>query len=225
MIITGRAQQARSQSHHMGHTPHMGHSTSRANPEGTSAPTGPDGRSAPGSMPEPGRLQPGQLPSADACGHFGLRIARDGTWYYHGSPIGRKAIPTLFARVLRREDDGSFWLVTPVERGRIDVDDAPFVAVALAVRQEAGRQRLLFTTNLDEEVTAGPEHELRLAEPDPGAGEDAGGTPYLHVRRGLEARLTPAVWYQLADLAVAEGEALGVWSDGVFFALAAVYEA
>ena len=162
---------------------------------------------------------PNDLPPADACGHFGLRIARDGTWYYHGSPIGRKAIAKLFATVLRREDDGSYWLVTPAERGRIDVDDVPFVAVALDVRHEGGRQQLVFTTNLVDEVAAGPEHRLWI---DPGAGAE-GGTPYLHVRRGLNARLSRPVYYQLADLAVVEetgaGRGYGVWSEGVFFPL------
>jgi uncharacterized protein len=124
---------------------------------------------------------------------------------------------------LRREDDGSFWLVTPAERGRIEVEDAPFVAVALDVRQDGGRQQLVFTTNLDEEVVAGPKHRLWVAPPAPGATQGEGGTPYLHVRRGLDARLARPVYYQLVDLAVAEetehGSAYGVWSDGLFFPL------
>jgi hypothetical protein len=197
----------------------MGRAMSRASTS-DAKPAHPDAPArATAALPEAGRL-----PATDPCGHFGLGIARDGTWYYHGSPIGRKAIAKLFARVLRREDDGSYWLVTPAERGRIDVEDAPFVAVALDVRQAEGRQQLVFTTNLDDEVVAGPEHRLWLEPPPAGAAEGEGGAPYLHVRRGLNARLTPAVWYQLAELAVTEetpeGPKLGVWSDGVFFPLA-----
>ena len=175
-----------------------------------------------------GKHEPGRAPApaerpADECRQLGLRIARDGTWYYHGSPIGRKAIPKLFATVLRREDDGSYWLVTPAERGRIEVEDAPFVAVALDVRQDGGRQQLVFTTNLDDEVVAGSEHRLWVEPPAPGAAENEGGTPYVDVRRGLNARLARAVYYQLVDLAVAEetaeGFVYGVWSDGMFFPL------
>lgn len=164
----------------------------------------------------------GDLTAADACGHFGLRIAHDGTWFYHGSPIGRKAITKLFASVLRREDDGTYWLVTPAERGRIDVDDAPFIAVALDVAVEQGRPRLNFTTNLDDEVTAGPEHRLWINSRNH-IYEGDGGVPYLHVRAGLNARLSRSVYYQLAELAVEEqterGPVLGVWSAGTFFPL------
>lgn len=170
-----------------------------------------------------GRPGAPELPPADACGHFGLRIARDGTWYYHGSPIGRKAIAKLFATVLRREDDGSYWLVTPAERGRIDVDDAPFVATELEVRQEMGRQQLIFTTNLDRVVTADAEHRLRVEPwPDRGASGE-GGTPYLHLGAGLDARLSRPVYYQLAEIAevreTERGPAYGVWSEGIFFPL------
>ncbi len=165
------------------------------------------------------------LPPVDSCGDFNLRIAHDGTWFYHGTPIGRKAITKLFASVLRREDDGSYWLVTPAERGRIVVDDVPFVAVALDVEHKMGRQCLTFTTNLDEVVTADADHQLWIAPPPAGAPADGdiGGIPYLHVRGGLNARLARAVYYQLAELAVVEqqdGRAVfGVWSNGTFFCL------
>jgi hypothetical protein len=157
-----------------------------------------------------------------------MRIARDGTWFYHGSPIGRKPLVKLFASVLRRETDGSYWLVTPVERGRIVVDDAPFVAVALDVEDGAeggGRDQILvLRTNLDESVAIGPERPLRVAE-DARTGEPS---PYVLVREGkdgrpgLEALIARPVFYQLVELAVpdqADPQRLGVWSKGTFFAL------
>jgi hypothetical protein len=152
------------------------------------------------------------------CGEFDLRIARDGTWYYRGSPIGRLPLVKLFASVLRREADGAYWLVTPAERGRIAVEDAPFVAVELTVGGEGRDRQLIFRTNLDDIVTAGPDHPLRV-ETAP-SGEPA---PYILVRGGLEARLSRPVFYELVELAVDEdiaGETqFGVWSDGVFFRL------
>ena len=151
------------------------------------------------------------------CGHFDMRIGRDGTWYYRGSPIGRKPLVTLFSSVLKRDPDGQFWLETPVERGRIDVDDAPFTAVELDVIGQGPEQRLIFRTNLDETVTAGPENPLRVAF-DESTGEPS---PYVHVRDGLEALLTRPVYYQLAELAEPKSGTgpLGVWSYGMFFGL------
>jgi len=147
-----------------------------------------------------------------------IKIARDGTWYYRGSPINRPALVKLFASVLRREDDGSYWLVTPAERGRVVVEDAPFIAVALDVEGEGRNQRLIFRSNLDEIVAAGPEHRLRIETADDGT-----PAPYVLVRPGLEARLARPVFYQLADLGAEEtidGERkFGVWSDGIFFEL------
>jgi hypothetical protein len=147
-----------------------------------------------------------------------MRIAHDGTWYYRGSPINRPALVKLFASVLRRENDGSYWLVTPAERGRVVVEDAPFIAVALDVEGEGRDQRLIFRSNLDEIVAAGPEHGLRIETADDGT-----PAPYILMRPGLEARLTRPVFYQLADLGAAEtidGETrFGVWSDGMFFEL------
>lgn len=163
------------------------------------------------------------LPPVDSCGDFNLRIGHDGTWFYHGSPIGRKAITKLFASVLRREDDGSYWLVTPVERGRIAVDDVPFVAVSLEVRMQMGQQRLIFTTNLDEVVTADADHGLWVEPVRADASPETGGTPYIHVRDGLNARLSRPVYYQLAELAVVDQQdgqsVFGVWSAGRFFVL------
>lgn len=153
------------------------------------------------------------------CGHFDMRIGRDGTWYYRGSPIGRKPLVTLFSSVLKRDADGQYWLETPVERGRIDVDDAPFTAVELDATGQGRDQILIFRTNLDEMVTAGAKNQLRIAF-DESSGEPS---PYIHVRDGLEALLTRSVYYQLAELAVMDpGKGLfGVWSNGMFFALEA----
>jgi hypothetical protein len=147
-----------------------------------------------------------------------MRIARDGTWHYRDSPIGRPRMVELFASVLRRDDD-RFYLVTPAEKLSIQVDDAPFVAVEMTVHGAAEAQVLVFRTNVGEEVMAGPGHALRFVV-DPESGEPA---PYLHVRDRLEALLTRPVFYDLVDLAVereADGQVwLGVWSAGTFFPL------
>src|SRR6185437_14070589 len=97
------------------------------------------------------------------CGHFDIRIARDGSWFYRGSPIQRIALVKLFSTVLQRDSDGQYWLATPVERGRIDVDDVPFVAVEMTVESRDGQAALSFRTNIDEIVTLGPDHPLRIA--------------------------------------------------------------
>ena len=153
---------------------------------------------------------------------FGLRIARDGRWFHQGSPIERLALVRLFATVLRREPDGSYWLVTPVERGRIEVEDVPFVAVELAVDGRGAGRRLSLRSNLDEWMTVGRGHPLRARRPaDQPA--DAGFVPYVEVRDGLEARLARPVYYELMELAeehqVGAEIRLGVWSDGCFFPL------
>jgi hypothetical protein len=184
------------------------------------------GLSMPGAgrrpRPGPGAGMPRLVPE---CGHFSMRIARDGTWHYRGSPIGRKELVCLFASVLKREEDGSYWLETPVERGRIEVEDAPFVAVEMWWRNCADpfspnpepRQCLTFRTNLDEMVTADAQHPIRVVI-DPKSREPR---PYITVRPGLEARINRAVFYELVALAepeTVEGKALlGVWSEGVFF--------
>jgi uncharacterized protein len=153
---------------------------------------------------------------------FGLRIARDGSWWHEGRPIGRIALARLFATVLRREADGSYWLVTPVERGRIEVEDVPFVAVELAATGAGREQRVRLRTNLDEWVTVGEEHPLRLRRIASGAGDQA-LVPYVEVRPGLEARLARPVYYQLVELGEERREGgrtrFGVWSGGRFFAL------
>lgn len=159
------------------------------------------------------------------CGDFDMRIARDGTWFYRGSPIGRKPLAKLFSSVLRREADGSYWLVTPYERGRIIVDDAPFTAVELTAAGSGRGQTLTFRTNLDDEVTADAQHPLRVAH-DPETGEPS---PYIMVRNGLEARLVRSVYYQLVELGEERREGgaaiLGVWSNGQFFPLGSLEDA
>jgi uncharacterized protein len=157
--------------------------------------------------------------SAENCREFAIRIARDGTWFYHGSPIGRKPLVRLFSTVLRRAPDGSYWLVTPAESGRIEVEDAPFTAVSLEARGVGRDQELVFRTNVDDEVAAGPDHPIRVAD------HDGAPRPYVMVREGLEALILRPVFYQMVDLAVERMEAdktvLGVWAGGAFFALGA----
>ncbi len=152
------------------------------------------------------------------CGDFGIRILRDGTWLYHGSPITRKPLVRLFSTVLRREPDG-FWLVTPVERGRIIVDDAPFTAVEMSIEGAGPDQRIAFRTNLDDTVTADAAHPLRV-ELDPDTGEPS---PYVEVRDGLEALIVRSVYYELVDRGetrMLDGEeSYGIWSAGTFFRL------
>jgi hypothetical protein len=157
------------------------------------------------------------------CGDIGMRIGPDGTWHYQGSPIARKELVCLFSGVLRREADGSFWLVTPAERARITVDDAPFVAVELfhcpGSAENGFQQAISFRTNVDQVVTAGPTHPIRLARP---PGSDV-PVPYVLVRDGLEARISRAVYYELVAHAVPEtvdgARILGVWSRSTFFPL------
>lgn len=159
---------------------------------------------------------PSALPS---CGDFDIRIARDGTWFYRGSPIGRKPLVKLFSTVLRRDENGEFWLVTPVERGRVIVEDAPFTAVEVSVEGKERAQILKFRNNVDDWVEAGPDHPIRVAIA-PGSGEPS---PYILIRDRLEALILRSVYYRLVDLAVArrhEGEdTLGLWSKGIFFPL------
>ena len=154
-------------------------------------------------------------PGPKSCGEVDIRIARDGSWFYHGSPIGRKPLVKLFASALRRNSDGSYWLVTPAERIRIRVDDAPFVAVALSVEGKGKSARLVFTTNVDDIVIAGRNNPLRVAF-DPETGHP---TPYVSVRDGLEAVISRPVYYELVALGEVRGASFGVWSDGMFFAL------
>src|SRR6516164_8107839 len=151
-------------------------------------------------------------------GDVDMRIARDGTWFYRGSPIGRQPLVKLFASVLRREPDGRYWLVTPAERGHIEVEDVPFLAVALTVQGEGREQQLIFRTNLDDIVTAGPNNPLRVETT--ASGEPA---PYILIRDRLEARIARSVFYDLVELGreerVEDAAQFGVWSGGSFFRL------
>jgi hypothetical protein len=153
------------------------------------------------------------------CGDLDMRIAADGTWFYLKTPIGRPALVQLFASVLKREGD-RYYLVTPVEKCGILVDDAPFLAVELEVEQGERGQVLRFRTNVDDWVTCGPGHALRF-EPEDGTG---GLKPYLHVRRDLWAKVTRALFYDLVELGeerdVGGERMFGVVSDGAFFAMA-----
>ena len=171
-----------------------------------------------GHAPKAKGLPPVHLWNPPFCGDLDMRIARDGTWFYRGSPIGRKPLVKLFSTVLRREN-GEFWLVTPVERGRILVDDAPFVAVEVDAAGEGRDRRLTFRTNVDDIVTADAAHPIRV-DHDPASGEPS---PYITVREGLEARILRPVYYHLVEMgefAERDGaEQLGVWSCGRFFPL------
>ena len=152
------------------------------------------------------------------CGAIDMRIAIDGTWFYLGTPIGRPALVRLFSTILRREADGAFVLVTPVEKVGIEVEDAPFIAVRVDACGTGAQQTLTFMTNVGDTVVAGREHPLRVetrGESEP--------RPYVHVRGRLEARIARPVFYELVGMgeerSTASGRELGVWSDGAFFSL------
>ena len=148
---------------------------------------------------------------------FDIRIAADGSWYHEGGLIGRPALVKLFSTVLRREADGSYWLVTPVERGRIEVEDAPFIITSLTVSGEGGTSRLTFRTNVDDEVHLGPDNPLAMRVPPQGGGDLR---PYIMVRDGLEALVARPVFYELAEMSEPGPDGLlGVWSGGSFFPL------
>lgn len=148
------------------------------------------------------------------CGDIDIRIRRDGVWLHEGSPIGRRELVLLFASILRRDPDG-YYLVTPVEKLRITVEDLPFRAVRVDRRGEA----LAFTTDVDDQTEAGPEHALTV-HADPETGDPR---PAVHVRGGLWARITRPVFYELVEMAEEapsiDGPRLGVRSNGLFFPL------
>ena len=145
------------------------------------------------------------------CGNSDMRIARDGTWFHQGSPIGREAMVRLFSTILRREADGSYVLVTPGEKLDIIVEDAPFIAVEVKSEGTGRSRKLAFRLNTGDLIVAGADHALRFTD-----------TPYVHVRGGMEEKLARPIFYELANLALDEGnDPTGLWSDGVFFAMAA----
>ena len=179
---------------------------------------------APGARGQ-GESRPPRLPAQ--LGDMPFLIRRDGTWMYRGTPIPRKELVCLFSSVLRRDAEGGWWLRTPAEHGRIEVEDAPFLAIELEWTGQGRQQVLSFRTNVDQVVTLGAENPLRMShdvltcEP----------TPYVLVRDGdgafgIEARVNRAVYYELVALAVPEYAGatlmLGVWSSGQFFPLGAM---
>ncbi|RVU36885.1 DUF1285 domain-containing protein [Hwanghaeella grinnelliae] len=167
------------------------------------------------------------FPWPEESGDYDMRIGRDGTWYYRGEPIGRKRLCQLFSTILQRDADGGYWLVTPVERGRITVDDAPFVAVEMSIGEGHGEGRkgedrgqvLSFRTNLDHWVTADADHRISVVH-DPDTGEPS---PYIRFRDRLDALISRSVFYELADLAeeveTADGQRLVVRSGDEYFDL------
>ena len=156
------------------------------------------------------RLPPVESWHPERTGDSEMRIARDGTWFHQDAPIPRPEMVRLFSTILRREADGRHVLVTPAEKLDIAVEDAAFVAVAVRSEGEGGGRRLGFTLNTGDSVIAGPENAISLRD----------GAPYLHVRGGLEARIARPVYYELAEIAIAEGgDPPGVWSEGVYFPL------
>ncbi len=164
------------------------------------------------------KLPPVERWNPTHCGNSDMRIARDGTWFHQGSPIGRIEMVRLFATILRREADGGYVLVTPVEKLDIAVDDAPFLAVEMKAEGEGRATSLAFRLNTGELVTADSAHPLRFVQ------TADGPRPYLHVRgtvgAGLEALVARPVYYELAQIALAGDDMPpGVWSNGTFFAL------
>jgi uncharacterized protein len=158
------------------------------------------------------RLPPVERWNPEHCGHSGMRIGRDGTWYHECAPIRRPAMVRLFSTVLRREDDGRHVLVTPVEKLEIDVETTAFRAIDMRVEETGRAQRIGFALDSGDAVILGPDHPIRLVE------TDVGLSPRVLVRHGLEAELTRAVYYELAELALANSPP-GVWSDRRFFPL------
>jgi hypothetical protein len=160
------------------------------------------------------RLPPVDQWSPERCGHSGMRIGRDGTWYHEGAPIRRPAMVRLFSTVLRREPDGRHVLVTPVEKLDIEVESTPFRAIDMRAEGAGRDQRIAFALDSGDAVILGPGHPLHVFE------TENGPSPRVLVRHGLEAELTRAVYYELAELALKRDDgSAGVWSDGAFFPL------
>ena len=175
-------------------------------------------RDAASAGPSGKGLPPVHLWNPPFCGDLDMRIATDGTWFYMGTPIGRPALVRLFSTILKRED-GKHFLVTPVEKVGITVDDAPFLAVEMQKVSDADGRVLRFRTNVDDWVTCDAAHALRFE-----AAADGGLTPYLHVRADLWAKVTRALYYDLVDMGeerMVDGHPMfGVASSGEFFAMA-----
>ena len=187
---------------------------SRTNLEGLTAAA----REATSATPAGRGLPPVHLWNPPFCGDLDMRIASDGTWFYLGTPIGRPALVRLFSTILKREN-GKHFLVTPVEKVGIRVDDAPFMAVEMRVENDARGRLLRFRTNVDDWVACEAGHALRFERT-----AEGGLTPYLHVRADLWAKVTRALYYDLVDMGeerMIDGEEMfGVESGGEFFAMA-----
>lgn len=183
-------------------------------------------REIPMAKPDPAALaaqvQGRKLPPVERwnpplSGEMDLRIARDGTWYHEGRPIAREALVRVFSTLLRRDPDGHHYLLTPAEKWRIQVEDAPFLAVLLEADGAGRAQRLHFTTNLGDRVCAGPDHPIEVV-----FAADGEPSPYVRVRGRLQALISRAVYLELVELGVEHGggrREYGVWSDGAFFSL------
>src|SRR6266566_5658207 len=175
-------------------------------------------REATNATPTGKGLPPVHLWNPPFCGDIDMRIASDGTWFYMGTPIGRPALVRLFSTILKRED-GKHFLVTPVEKVGIRVDDAPFLAVEMRKEDDDRGRLLCFRTNVDDWVLCDSGHPLRFE-----AADDGGLTPYLHVRADLWAKVTRALYYDLVDMGeerVVDGQPMfGITSSGEFFAMA-----
>lgn len=191
------------------------HEPDRPEPDGARPPGAPtaDGLAAAARAAGVRGPAPVHLWDPPFCGDLDMRIARDGAWFYLGTPIGRAALVRLFSSILKREGD-AYFLVTPGEKVGIIVDDAPFVAVDFTVRGTGADQRLTFATQVGDEVTAGPDHPIRVAR-DPATGEPA---PYVLIRANLEALIDRKSFYRLVELGCAQDGQFGVWSGGAFFA-------
>ncbi|HEY6661830.1 MAG TPA: DUF1285 domain-containing protein [Sphingomicrobium sp.] len=160
------------------------------------------------------RLPPVDRWNPERCGHSGMRIARDGTWYHDGTPIRRPAMVRLFSTILRREPDGRHLLVTPVEKLEIDVEGTAFRAIGMTSEGAHGGRQIAFALDSGDAVILGQDHPLSIVE------TGHGPSPRIAVRHGLEAELSRPVYYELAELALAEGnQPPGIWSDGAFFPL------
>ena len=160
------------------------------------------------------RLPPVDQWNPERCGHSNMRIARDGTWYHEGAPIHRPEMARLFSTVLRREPDGRHVLVTPVEKLDIDVEATAFRAIEMQSEGEGQARRIAFRLDSGDAVMLDSDHPLRIVE------TKQGPSPRLLVRHGLEAELSRPLYYELADLALAEGpDARGIWSCGTLFPL------
>ncbi|AHM03997.1 Proteophosphoglycan precursor [Roseibacterium elongatum DSM 19469] len=189
----------------------------------TAATPGPDSLIAAAKQAQKaGKLPPVDQWNPPFCGDLDMEIKRDGTWFYEGTPIGRKPLVRLFSTILKREGD-AYFLVTPVEKVGIRVEDAPFVAVDFETAGAGRAQVITFTTNVGDTVIAGPDHAIRVLR-----GGDGEPSPYVHIRAGLEALIDRKSFYRLVDVGEAHRvdgtDWFGVWSQGTFFRIIPIAE-